>query len=301
MGSLALSATTPAAAGPRVASHDKQRPGDGKRVDRKQACARYVGGEGAVSAWVYADATGALAYKPLDEHGDHIMDFSSAGYGGGGVAIPTIAAARRVKPSGEDDTATIQAAIDAVSRLPLRDGFRGAVELAPGTFTLAGKLTITTGGVVLRGSGTGRTGTAITVVGPERRVLDIRGSGVATAAPGATPLAITDAYVPSGAIRLHVHDAQALSVGDAVLVQRPVTEGWVRFLGMDKLVRDGRPQVWIPAGTLHAWERTVAAIDGDEITLDIPLSDSIDQRQVSPPGATVVKASYPGRITHVGL
>ncbi|HEX8107820.1 MAG TPA: hypothetical protein VF516_08815, partial [Kofleriaceae bacterium] len=90
-------------------------------------------------------------------------------------------------------------------------------------------------------------------------------------------------------------------VGDAVLVQRPVTEGWVHFLGMDKLVRDGRPQVWIPAGALHAWERTVIAIHGDEITLDIPISDSIDQRQVSPPGATVVKASYPGRITHVGL
>src|SRR5688500_13091906 len=64
--------------------------------------------------------------------GDRIMDFSHAGYMGGGVAIPNVPVTRTVKPSGgEDDTVAIQAAIDEVSALPLKGGFRGAVVLAP--------------------------------------------------------------------------------------------------------------------------------------------------------------------------
>jgi hypothetical protein len=50
-------------------------------------CAKLFGG-GAVSEWVYYDAKGKLAYKPLNAQGDRIMDFSHAGYKGGGVAIP---------------------------------------------------------------------------------------------------------------------------------------------------------------------------------------------------------------------
>src|SRR5438128_11353816 len=41
----------------------------------------------AQSQWVYFNARGDLAYKTLPK-GDRIMDFSSAGYMGGGVALP---------------------------------------------------------------------------------------------------------------------------------------------------------------------------------------------------------------------
>src|SRR3954462_13480346 len=46
-----------------------------------------------------------------------LMDFSSAGFGGGGVALPTVAAKFSLAPSGRDDTRAIQAALDAVGAL----------------------------------------------------------------------------------------------------------------------------------------------------------------------------------------
>src|ERR1700761_7426661 len=48
------------------------------------------------SSWVYYDANGHLAYKQYGSNGDRIMDFSSAGYGGGGVALPAAAVAATV-------------------------------------------------------------------------------------------------------------------------------------------------------------------------------------------------------------
>src|SRR4051812_36143933 len=87
---------------------------------------------GATSEWVHPGPDGKLAYKTTPA-GDRIMDFSYAGYSGGGVALPDVPAKQTVKPGGgEDDTAAIQAAIDAVAAMPLENGFRGAVQLGPG-------------------------------------------------------------------------------------------------------------------------------------------------------------------------
>src|SRR5215218_8590032 len=104
------------------------------------------------SQWVYEGKDGKLAYKKTAS-GDKIMDFSHAGYMGGGVALPIVPVKVTVKPSGEkDDTKTIQAAIDEVAAMPLQNGFRGTVLLSAGTFTCSGTLTIAASGVVLRGS-----------------------------------------------------------------------------------------------------------------------------------------------------
>src|SRR4051812_41017760 len=94
-------------------------------------------GEDQTSQWVHPSPDGKLEYKSTPT-GDRIMDFSYAGYMGGGVALPTVGVVRSVAPSGSnDDTATIQAAIDEASALPLKDGFRGAVLLKPGTYRLS--------------------------------------------------------------------------------------------------------------------------------------------------------------------
>ena len=54
--------------------------------------------------WVQMDASGGkLAYRALPA-GDRIMDFSHAGYMGGGVALPTVAVKMKVRPTGGDDT-----------------------------------------------------------------------------------------------------------------------------------------------------------------------------------------------------
>jgi hypothetical protein len=90
-------------------------------------------------------------------------------------------------------------------------------------------------------------------------------------------------------------------VGEPVLVQRPVTDAWVKFMGMDTLTRNGAPETWLAAGTLESWERTITAIAGNAVTLDVPISDSIDAKYTSPPGATIAKRDDGGRIAQVGL
>jgi len=60
------------------------------------------------------------------------MDFSHAGYMGGGGALPVIGVKKTLQPSGADDTASIQAALDEVAAMPLEHGFRGAVLLGRG-------------------------------------------------------------------------------------------------------------------------------------------------------------------------
>src|SRR4051812_40997461 len=95
------------------------------------------GSQQATSRWMYPGPDGKLIYQPLPT-GERIMDFSHAGYMGGGIALPTVAVRKTVEPSGGDDTAVIQAAIDAVAALPLEQGFRGAVLLAPGVYPCSG-------------------------------------------------------------------------------------------------------------------------------------------------------------------
>ena len=72
-------------------------------------------------------------------------------------------------------------------------------------------------------------------------------------------------------------------------------------MNMDKLSRDGKPQVWIEPGTTIDADRTIAAIEGDRVTLDVPLSDSYDAAHLSPPGAAIVKYVFPGRIERAGF
>ena len=103
----------------------------------------------AQSRWVGIGPDGKLVYAHLTT-GDHIPDYSFAGYRGGGVAIPNVPFRTKVSPTGADDTAAIQRAIDLVSKLPLVDGIRGAVELAPGVFQCSGTIHINASGVVLR-------------------------------------------------------------------------------------------------------------------------------------------------------
>lgn len=251
----------------------------------------------ATSKWASIVA-GKLEYATLPK-GDRLLDFSYAGYMGGGVAIPKVAVQQTVKPSGGDDTKAIQDAIDAVSKLPITSGVRGAVLLSPGTFEVAGALSIGASGVVLRGSGSGSSGTTLHVTGAPRTVLHIGGSG-SWKTVGA-PATITDDYVPSGARTFHVDRTDGLSVGARVLVDRPVTTVWIHFLGMDALVRHGGPETWLSAGTLIHSDRTITAIAGDQITVDAPISDSFDAAYVKPPGATVVPYTFSGRIEQVGL
>src|SRR5688500_9480960 len=136
--------------------------------------AQTLAAERGTSEWVFVGSDGKLAYKTTAK-GDRIMDFSHAGYMGGGVALPDVPVKATVKPTGgEDDTAAIQAGIDQVAkRPPDQNGFRGAVLLAPGAVTCKDTLTLATSGVGTRGSGGGDGGTAIKMAGLRHRANTI--------------------------------------------------------------------------------------------------------------------------------
>jgi hypothetical protein len=254
------------------------------------------------SAWVHRGPGGKLVYKTTPA-GDRIMDFSHAGYMGGGVAIPTVAVKRTVEPTGgADDTAAIQAAIDEVSALPEKGGFRGAVLLRPGVYLCSGTLTISTSGVVLRGSGSaaGKARTTLKLTGEPHVAIRVRAAG-GQPEPGGPETTIADPYVPSGAIHFTVADASGLAAGDTILVRRPVTEAWVAFMQMHDMTRNGRRQTWLRPGTSLATERTIKSVAGKTITLEVPLSDSYDARYLAPPGASIVKIRPPARLSQVGI
>jgi hypothetical protein len=267
--------------------------------------------DGATSVWVHPGPDGKLVYKTTPA-GDRIMDFSYAGYRGGGVALPDVPVKRTVKPTGgDDDTAAIQTAIDAVAVQPLdENGFRGAVELAPGTFNCANTITVSTSGVVLRGSGSGNENRT-TIMMTSRPHLAIavhrpgagRGNSDAATTQDADAIktTIADAYVPSGATSFTVADAHGFAVGDTILIRRPVTEAWVKFMHMDDMTRDGKPQAWIRTGNVTTTERRIKEIDGNRITFDVPLSDSFDSKYLNPPDTTVVKIAKPDRLSQVGV
>ncbi|HEV2434387.1 MAG TPA: hypothetical protein VG077_00145 [Verrucomicrobiae bacterium] len=157
----------------------------------------------AQAGWVHYDANHTLVYSN-DDLGNHLPDFSHAGYEGGGVALPVVPVKVAVSPVGGDNTANIQSAIDTVSALtPDANGFRGAVLLQPGTYTIAGTLAMNASGVVLRGSGDNtNTGTILLVTGNARNVITVSGSG-SWVQTGNT-YTITDPYVILGATSFHI-------------------------------------------------------------------------------------------------
>jgi hypothetical protein len=263
------------------------------------SCAKLLTKPGAASQWVAYDADGKLSYKALDANQNRVLDYSYAGYRGGGVKLPHVAAKAMLSPSGADDTPLIQKALDSVATLPLAEGARGAVVLAAGTYQLNGTLLMTESGVVLRGSGSGKTGTRIELAGKPHEFVTV-GSKATWKVEGKA-VGVTDQYLPSGSSKLHVSDASGFKPGDRVLVERPVTKPWVHLMGMDTLVRDGAPQTWLAVGSTLRVDRSIASVNGSELTLDVPLADSYDAKYLSPPGADVVHYTFPGRISEVGV
>ena len=256
--------------------------------------------------WVAAGSNGKLEYKATPK-GDRIMDFSHAGYMGGGVALPVLPVRKEIAPSGSDDTAAIQAAIGEVSALPLVNGFRGTVLLKPGKFRCAIEIILTHDGVVLRGSGSGKDGTLIEMTGEPHTAFSIEGPELSF--PKETPantFPIADAYVPAGTLTLSVNDAKDLAAGDAIRIRWARTAKWIEFMGMDKLVRKRKgkpdsPQTWMKPGTEITIHRTIRSIEGNRLTLDVPLTDTIDAQFLDKEPAVVIKTPAVKRLSQCGI
>ncbi|MEO6434804.1 MAG: DUF6298 domain-containing protein [Tepidisphaeraceae bacterium] len=244
---------------------------------------------------------GKLAYATSDK-GDRVIDFATCGYRGGDETIPNVPIRVVVPPMNGDATARIQAAIDHVTTLsPDEHGVRGAVLLQKGRYEVTGGLRIAASGVVLRGSGAGKSGgeggTVLFAAGHDRRTL-ITIAGKDDRSIDSSPVAVAETYVPVNATRFKVANASNFKIGDAVVIRRPCTAEWIDALGMDSMGGERHGFSWRPGSREIEWDRTILKIDGDQLTVDAPLTTAIDKNFG---GGTVAKYDWPGRITQVGV
>jgi hypothetical protein len=256
---------------------------------------------------VHPDPTGKLDYT-ADEHGNTIPDFSHAGYGGGGVPIPSVPTKETIWPVAGDNTANVQAAIDRVSALPAdKSGFRGAVLLKMGYYQMATPIAIQAGGVVLRGEGMGDTGTILIGTGNPRAnavggqggpgrgqptLVRIAGKSGWTAKEE-TKQAVTDDYVPVGSRSIRVANAHGFKAGDTVIVRRIGNQDWIAAMGMNGTTP---ASTWRPFNV--EWDRVVVDVQGNTILIDVPITCAIEKRWG---GGEIVKYDDPDRIEHVGV
>ena len=205
------------------------------------------------------------------------IDFSYAGFGAG-QPLPHVRALIRVAPSGGDDTAAIQQAINAVAARPMGDdGFRGAVVLDPGRFHVQGQLTIRSSGVVLRGAGIGKT--IIVADGSSRRAL-IELGGTESPLTGATVAVQQNAA--AGTRELHLASLEGLKAGASVVITRPSTAEWSSAISMTNLpgfMASVRLD-WQPGSRNLVWDRTIIAVhpESNSVTLDAPITMALERK-----------------------
>lgn len=247
--------------------------------------------------------TQKLEYATLDAGGT-IMDFSTAGYMGGGVprpvVLPVVTLTAPQDPN-VDAGAIIQQAIDQQAKQALVNGFRngGSIFLSAGTWNISSTININSSGIVLQGDSNG--GTVLVAKGEPRTLIQI--GATASDKLDAKKYLITDAYVPLGVEQINIADTSGLKSGDQISIQIPVTSEWIAFMGMDKLVRDGKAQVWLAPGSKISIDRVIKNVDSPtQITLDAALPQPIDARYTqSLGGAFISKYSTNNRITQVAM
>ena len=259
------------------------------------------------SELIYLDQ-GELTYVPFAMKGQSnevntIPDYSYAGYMGGGISLPTdISVQATVSPEEGDDTQRIQAAIDLVEALePDQNGFRGVVLIKAGHYSLANLLVVRASGVVLRGEGQGLNGTVLhSNPRVEHNVVSILGSGGINK-DAQSEQAITSNYVPVGSYSFEVEDASSFELEEKIVVTRTPNQVWIDELGMDQetLCAGASDCIgWTPSAYTIDHERTITAITGNTISIDIPIVDVIEDVYG---GGSISKIQSSGRISQCGV
>ncbi|KAI0154514.1 hypothetical protein GGR57DRAFT_465936 [Xylariaceae sp. FL1272] len=215
----------------------------------------------------------SVDYRTLEaDKGDKLPDFSFCGYHSSNDPLPstTREAADTLSPTSGDQSQRIQDALDAIS-----SSGGGVLELKSGEYQLSKGVVIPTK-TSLRGAGQGKT-----VVLPKNGsfMAFTMGTEVARPKPEST-VDITDEYVPVGALEVTVKNASGLRAGQAVWIQRAVTQEWIDANGMATLP-DPEDHWLTPYDTVFQ-PRTITAVSSNTVTLDIPLTDQLDRSYMSP-------------------
>ena len=206
------------------------------------------------------------------------MDYSYCGYHHSEQPIPSAKVITYVQTTGRDDAPLLQAAIDYVSQQkPDRQtGLRGAVLLGEGTFLLSEPIRIRTSGVVLRGSG--RDKTILRKTGYDRgALLYIEGTHDVVVKDTLT----VSADVKAGSLVCQVQGGSpTLKPGSRIAIWRPSTQEWIDALNCSSFGGGKRMGYWAwhPGDIDIRWNRQISAVNGHEMTLDAPITCSIESR-----------------------
>jgi len=247
-------------------------------------------------ALVFLACSSGSPYVP--ENPDNpVPDFSYCGYKGSETGIPDVPI-RLILPVIEGDaTDLIQAAIDHISTYPEdENGFRGAILFSKGKYLLEGRLTISSSGIVLRGSGMNEGGTVLIAGGTDRMTLvRIAGENDITIDRS---YQLSEDYVPVGAKTIHTQGQHTLEQDDRVFIHRPSTQSWIDELSMNSFGGESSYLGWKPGERDIYWDRSITKVKGNTISLDAPLTTAIDNLYG---GGNLVTFEWPGRICNVGI
>lgn len=229
-----------------------------------------------------------------DSLGNRVLDFSYCGYKNSNEDIPFVENVIFIPSQKEDASEVIQKGIDYVEKLPLNElGFRGAILLDKGVFTLDKSLSITKSGVVLRGMG--RSETLLRKTGVDRSSF-IKIEGV-------NDLSYTDTlsisnYVPVNSRSLHVNDTHKLKENENVMIFRPSTSEWIEKLGCDHFGGGITYLGWKEGEIDIYWDRKITQFCENKVDIDAPLTMALNSKEVA---AKVLIYQWPGRISNIGV
>ncbi len=260
-------------------------------------------GEPAISRLLVRNADGSWSFPTVSAGGREwnvgAFDFSYAGYHYGEreefVGIPDVV--RRIEANeGEDISEKLN---EALAALP--DG--GVVEIPVGTFRIgtdSRTVQITNDNTMIRGAGMGRTilqvdRTYHAAEQPNRRQSATWSSGVINFLKPGDQLAwhynrrvdtVVTQPIALGARTITVEDAAAISVGDEVVIRQMMWEEFVRKNAYDES-KAPQPLRWVhygdngelkftDAGNALTYLRKVLAIEGNVLTLDVPIAHELD-------------------------
>lgn len=226
------------------------------------------------------------------------MDYSTCGYMASERAIPNAKNVIFVPAAEGDSYARLQCAIDYVSAQKMgKDGFRGAVLLGDGEFSVEQPLRISASGVVIRGAG--RHKTILRKIGVGRGAL-IYIEGKSRNSIGDT--IDINADVSAGSTSLPVASVSNFRVGDRITVLRPSTTEWISDLKCDNFgggFTGGLDYTgWKKTDIDINWTRKIVAVSGNKIVIDAPITTSISKKYG---GGKVITGYNQNELTNCGV
>lgn len=203
------------------------------------------------------------------------MDYSTCGYHASEAAIPNVTTVIKINRQDGDCSKLIQQAIDYLAHQKTdNNGHRGAILLSEGIFRIDQPLRISTSGIVVRGAG--RKQTILLKQGVERgAAVYIEGNERLPMLSGKPDtICLKGQKTQAGSTKL-VLPSHNLKTGERIWIVRPSTKEWIMSLKMNDFGGGLDYTGWKPTDIDLTWDRTVAEVDGNIITIDAPITTTL--------------------------